>query len=151
MVRSVGLHLSAAATAGIVLWSHPVAARLHRLPRVVSLAFGVTIAAQVAVAPLLVGTFGELSLVGPIANLVAMPAVPFATILGLAAGLMGMLDAGAGAFTARLAEPFVAWIGLVAETFGTPGWAAVSLPGWAGWLGAGIVVVAGARALGQTS
>ena len=151
MVRAVGLHLSAAATAGIVLWSHPVAARLHRLPRVVSLAFGVTLAAQLAVAPLLVGTFGELSLVGPVANLVAMPAVPFATILGLASGLVGMVDAAAGALTARLAEPFVAWIGLVAETFGTPGWAAVSLPGWAGWLGGGIAVAAGARTLARTS
>ena len=151
MVRVVGLHLSAAATAGIVLWSQPVAARLRRLPHVVSLAFGVTLAAQVAVAPLLVGTFGELSLVGPVANLVAMPAVPFATILGLASGLVGMVNAGAGALTARLAEPFVAWIGLVAETFGTPGWAAVSLPGWAGWLAGGIVAAAGARTLSRTS
>jgi competence protein ComEC len=151
MVQSVGLHLSAAATAGIVLWSNPIAARLRYLPRVVSLAFGVTLAAQVAVAPLLVGAFGELSLVGPVANLVAMPAVPFATILGLASGLAGMMDAGAGTLAARLAEPFVAWIGMVAETFGTPGWAAVSLPGWAGWLMAGFVVAAGAWWLARTS
>jgi hypothetical protein len=80
-----------------------------------------------------------------------MPAVPFATILGFASGLVGMVDAAAGALTARLAGPFVAWIGLVAETFGTPGWAAVSLPGWAGWLGGGIVVAAAARTLGRTS
>lgn len=151
MVRTVGLHLSAAATAGIVLWSHPVAARLRGLPRIVSVAFGVTLAAQLAVAPLLVGTFGELSLVGPVANLVAMPAVPFATILGLASGLMGMVEAGAGTLTARLAEPFVAWIGFVAETFGTPGWAAVSLPAWAGWLGGGVIIAAGARTLARTS
>jgi competence protein ComEC len=151
MVRAVGLHLSAAATAGIVLWSHPVAARLRRLPRAVSLAFGVTLAAQAAVAPLLVGTFGELSLVGPVANLVAMPAVPFATILGLASGLAGMVDAGAGTLAARLAEPFVAWIGMVAETFGTPGWAAVTLPGWAGWLMGSLVAAAGARTLARTS
>jgi competence protein ComEC len=151
MVRAVGLHLSAAATAGIVLWSHPIAARLRHLPRAVSLAFGVTLAAQAAVAPLLVGTFGELSLVGPVANLVALPAVPFATILGLASGLVGLVDAGVGTLGARLAEPFVAWIGMVAETFGTPGWAAVSLPGWVGWLAGGFVVAAGAWTLARTS
>jgi competence protein ComEC len=133
------------------LWSHPIAARLRHLPRAVSLAFGVTLAAQAAVAPLLVGTFGELSLVGPVANLVAMPAVPFATILGLASGLAGMVDAGVGMLGARLAEPFVAWIGMVAETFGTPGWAAVALPGWVGWLAGGFVVAAGAWTLARTS
>jgi ComEC/Rec2-related protein len=151
MVRVVGLHLSAAATAGIVVWSLPIAARLRHLPRAVSLAFGVTLAAQTAVAPLLVGTFGELSLVGPVANLVAMPAVPFATILGLASGLAGMVDAGVGTLGARLAEPFVAWIGMVAETFGTPRWAAVGLPGWVGWLAGGFVVAAGAWTLARTS
>ncbi len=129
MVYSVGLYLSVAATAGIVLWTGAISRRL-RLPRVVALPLAVTTAAQAAVAPILVASFGQLSLVGAPANLLAAPAVPPATVLGFLAGLAGLADERLGRLVARLAEPFVGWIVAIGDLLGTPAWAAVELPRW---------------------
>lgn len=143
LVASVGLHLSAAATAGIVLWARPLATRLALVPRPVALGLGATLAAQLAVAPLVVATFGELSVAGPVANLLAMPAVPPATIAGLAAALAGALYEPAGGLVAKVGEPFVAWILWVGTHLGRAPWASVELPAWSGWL-AGAPLLAGA-------
>lgn len=126
LIDSVGLHLSVAATAGLIAWS----GRLSELlpgPRIVSLPLAVTLAAQIAVAPILIAVFEEVSVVGPLANLVAAPAVAPATVLGLGAGLLETLTDGAGAPLVALAAPFVhalAWTGRVT---GSPEWAAVDL------------------------
>lgn len=133
MVFSVGLQLSVAATAGIVLWTTRLAHALRALPRVAALGLGATVAAQLAVAPLLVGTFGQLSLASPVANLMAMPAVAPATILGLAAGVVGTLSEAAGSAVARVAEPFSAWILLVGNSVGDLEWSSVALPKWGPW------------------
>jgi ComEC/Rec2-related protein len=132
LVHSVGLHMSAAATAGIVLWAPRMAERLHAWPRTVALAAGVTLAAQIAVAPIIIGVFEQLSLTGPIANLLAAPAVGPATVLGLAAGLAAALSPSAGSLIARGAEPFAWWIGEVARWLGGE-WAAAVVPSWTGW------------------
>jgi competence protein ComEC len=143
LAASVGLHLSAAATAGIVLWARPLAQRLRALPRPVALGLGATLAAQVAVAPLLVGTFGELSVAGPVTNLLALPAVPVATVAGLTAAVAGALYEPLGALVARGAEPFVGWILWVGSSFGRADWAALRPAAWLGWA-AGVPVGAAA-------
>lgn len=148
LVFSVGLHLSAAATAGIVLFAGPLSRRLSRVPRPVALALGVTLAAQVAVAPVLVGVFGELSVVAPLANLLVAPAVAPATVLGLVAATTGAIWPAAGAISARLAEPFVAWILAVGRTTGGWSWASLQVPEWSAWPLGALVVGAALATLG---
>lgn len=128
LVWSVGLQLSAAATAGLVLFSDRVARRLAFLPRPVALGLGAAVAAQAAVAPLMIAVFGSLSLVAPLSNLAALPAVAPATILGLVSGAAGAVNVSLGAVVARLAEPFAGWILMVGERAGAPQWAAPELP-----------------------
>lgn len=143
LVFSVGLHLSAAATAGIVVFAGPLSRRMGGCPRPVALALAVTLAAQIAVAPVLVGVFGELSLVAPLANLLAAPVVAPATVLGLGAATTGAIWPAAGSLCARLAEPFVAWILGVGRTTGGWSWASLQLPEWWGWpLGALVAIAA---------
>lgn len=72
-----GFQLSFAATAGIVL------APLPRGPLLGSL--GVSFAAQLAVLPVGLTHFNQISLVGPLANLAVVPLAGVATILGLLA------------------------------------------------------------------
>ncbi|RJQ35989.1 ComEC family competence protein [Candidatus Parcubacteria bacterium] len=50
-----------------------------------------TIAAQLAVSPLLVLTFGELSLISPIANAMVLVLIPYTMALGFVTGLVGMV------------------------------------------------------------
>lgn len=131
MVWSVGLHLSVAATLGLILWSEPLGRALP-VPRSVALVAAATIAAQTAVAPVLIGVFGQLSIAGPVANLLAVPAVPAATILGLSAGVVATVNEPVSHLLARLAEPAVAWILYVGDALGGSGWSAVELPTFLG-------------------
>lgn len=138
MVHSVGLHLSAAATAGIVLLGPRLVALLRswRFPHPLAVVLAATTAAQLAVAPILVATFGELSLIAPVANVAVAPAVPPATILTLAAALGNLVHPVVGTAMARAAEPFAAWILAGGDLFGGFDLAAVELaPGIAFLIG----------------
>lgn len=142
IVHSAGLHLSVAATLGIVLWASPIAARLGRLPRPVAIVAGATAAAQVAVTPLLAGVFGSVPLGGMPSNLLAVPAVAPATILGLAAGVVAPWWEAAGAAAARAAAPFAAWVLRVGEGFGGPQWAPPVPRSWGAALAVPVVAAA---------
>jgi competence protein ComEC len=148
LISSVGLHLSVAATAGIVVFSGHIRRALDGLPNFVSLALAVTLAAQFAVAPLLIGTFGELSLVAPLGNLLAIPMVAPATVLGLMAAVTGALVPPVGLLCARVAEPFVTWVLAVGRTTGSWSWASLEVPkAWA-WPLWGLVIAAALVSLG---
>jgi ComEC/Rec2-related protein len=131
IVFSVGLHLSLAATAGIILWASRIEQRVA-LPRLVSLPLAVTLSAQIGVLPVLVGVFGQASLVAPVTNLLAAAAVGPATVFGLIGALAGTAHPWLGGIALRLAEPFAAWILLVGRVGSEPSWAVLEVPPWAG-------------------
>ena len=86
LAHSVGFGLSVAATLGVMVGARiPVSRR----PRWVWQTLGSAMAAQVAVAPLLLWVFGSLPLLSPLANLVAVPLVTVATGLGGIGALTG--------------------------------------------------------------
>ncbi len=87
----VGYQLSFLGTAGILLLASPIAARIPG-PRLVIEPFAVTLAAQVATIPVMVGAFGVLSLVGPAANAVALPLLPALVGLGILGSCLAALS-----------------------------------------------------------
>lgn len=80
---SVGLQLSAAGTAGVL-----IGARWPLRHGLVRRALAVSLGAQIAVSPLLLLHFGEVPIVSPLANLLAAPLVAGATLVG-AVGVAG--------------------------------------------------------------
>ena len=88
LLHSIGFLLSCGACAGIVIGAQPIAARLPG-PAWIREALGVTTAAQIGVAPLLVATFGTLPLIALPANLLAAPFVGPLTVWGIVASLAG--------------------------------------------------------------
>ena len=102
-IADAGFQLSAAATAGLVVWAGPLTdwlgARAPRLPGSLRESLGVSLAAQAATLPIVLLTFGRLAIIAPAANLVAVPLVP------------PVMGAGAFAFVAG-------W----ASAFGAPAW-----------------------------
>jgi competence protein ComEC len=81
-----GLQLSFAATAGILHLAGPSAASLAaRCPRWLATAVAVSAGAQLAVTPLMLAYFGQLSLVGIVANLLVVPLAAALTTMGLLA------------------------------------------------------------------
>src|SRR5918992_4132298 len=82
----------------------PVAARLSALPRPVAGAAAATIAAQVAVTPLLLLLFGTVPTVTLLANVLAFPAVAPALLLGSVAAALALAWPHLGQEVGRLAE-----------------------------------------------
>ncbi len=87
LVHSVAFRLSVAASAGIIVWSRGLAERL-RGPRVVREAIAVTAAAQLAVSPLLIATFGGVPVASLPANLLAAPVAGPVMMWSLSAGVL---------------------------------------------------------------
>jgi competence protein ComEC len=110
LVDDVGFQLSFGATAGLVAgtrgWLEPFA----RLPRPLAAALGVSIAAQLGALPFAVATFGELSPVAPLVNLVA---VPWAAIWLLG----GMAWLALALALPAVAGELASWLGLGAAPF----------------------------------
>ena len=117
LAASLGFALSAAATAGLLVLARPLATSLARwMPRALALALSVPLAAQLACGPLLVLIAPQVPVYGVVANLLAAPAAPVATVVGLIACLTAPLP--------WLATPFMwigwlpaAWISATATTF----------------------------------
>ncbi|TDN92814.1 ComEC/Rec2 family competence protein [Microbacterium sp. BK668] len=135
LATSLGFALSAVATASLLLLARPLASGLERwMPRSLALGLSVPIAAQLACGPLLVLIDPTVPLYGVVANLLAAPAAPAATVVGLAACLalsIPVLQSG----LAAIAWVPSAWIAATAHTFAdVPGGALPWLEGWPGAL-----------------
>jgi competence protein ComEC len=96
LVTSLGFQLSVAGAAGIVVGAGPLAGLLPG-PRWLATPLSVTLAAQAAVAPLLVAAFGPVPVAAIPANLLAVPAAGPIMVWGLTAGF------GAGVFGGTVA------------------------------------------------
>lgn len=83
----VGFQLSVASTLGLIAWTTRVTQRLQFVPTT----FGVreslasTIAATMATLPIVIVSFGSVSIVAPIVNLLVLPAIPLAMLFGAVA------------------------------------------------------------------
>ncbi|MGU3644892.1 ComEC/Rec2 family competence protein [Microbacterium sp. C23T] len=92
LAASLGFALSVVATGSLLLWARPLATGLARaVPRPLALALAVPLAAQLACGPLLILIEPTVPVYGVLANLLAGPAAPAATVLGLAACLSAPL------------------------------------------------------------
>ncbi|WP_241490309.1 ComEC/Rec2 family competence protein [Leucobacter chromiiresistens] len=132
-----GFALSVAATAGILLWTPGIAVALGRIapsPAWLRTPIAVAVAAQFACGPLLLLVQPGFPAAGLIANVLAAPAAPWGTGLGLLAMLAAQLVPSAGTALIQLAGLPARWIAATADvTSALPG-ARWQWPG--GWGGA---------------
>lgn len=133
LAASLGFALSVAATAALLLCARPLATGLSRaVPRPLALALAVPLAAQLACGPLVILIEPTVPVYGVVANLLAGPAAPAATVLGLAACLsapLPWLQSG----LAALAWVPASWVAATATTAARlPGGALPWLEGWPG-------------------
>ncbi|MGV9193136.1 ComEC/Rec2 family competence protein [Microbacterium sp. MC2] len=170
LAASLGFALSTAATGALLLAAGPLTDGLARwMPRPVALAVAVPLAAQLACGPLLVLIDPRVPLYGVVANMLAAPAAPVGTVVGLLACLLATVP-GLGAGIALIAWLPAAWIAATATTLaqlpaasvpwpeGLPGLAlltllgaavlAVVVPGPARMRRVGVLVLAGLAGAG---
>ncbi len=144
LARDYGFALSAAATAGLLLLAGPLAARLARvMPTPLAVVLAVPLAAQLACQPILVLLDPAIALYGVPANLLAAPAAPVGTVVGLLGCLVLPVLPSVGIAFLQVAWVPASWIALVAH-------GAAALPGGRlPWLpdGAGALLLAVCTAL----
>ncbi|KRB38152.1 competence protein ComEC [Microbacterium sp. Root180] len=133
LAGSLGFALSVAATASLLLFARPLAQGLaRRLPRALALGLSVPLAAQLACGPLLVLIAPQVPVYGVVANLLAAPAAPIATIVGLAACLAAPIPPLQDGLAAIAWLP-ASWIaGTAVATSALPGDLVPWLEGWPG-------------------
>jgi competence protein ComEC len=148
LATSLGFRLSVAGAAGIVVGAARLEAALPG-PRWLAAPLSVTLAAQAAVAPLLVSTFGSVPLASLPANLLAAPAAGPLMVWGLAGGLVAGVFGGAAAEVIHLpSRLLLAWLEGVATAAAR--WPLGDLRGsHLVAVGAGAVAAAAPHALGR--
>jgi competence protein ComEC len=115
LARSYGFALSVLATAGLLVLAGPLARVLGRvLPPPLAAVLSVPLAAQLACQPVILLLDPALPLYGVVANLLAAPAAPIATIVGLAACLLLPVSPPLGGALAAIAWLPASWIAAVA-------------------------------------
>ena len=127
-IADLGFVLSAAATAGLVLWQAPLAARFSRLPGALSEGLATTLAASAPTLPIVAAAFGRVSIVSPIANLVAVPLFPPLMLTGAAASAVGTMSLDLARPVALVAYGCALALRSVVEIFAALPVAAVSVP-----------------------
>ena len=129
LARSAGFALSVLATGGLLVLAPGWRDRLERrMPRPLAEGLAIAAAAQVACGPVLVLLAPQVSLVSIPANLLAAPAVPLATVLGVAAAVAGVVAPGLASAFAWLAAWPARWIVGVGQTLAHLPYATVAWP-----------------------
>ncbi|WP_449277462.1 ComEC/Rec2 family competence protein [Leucobacter sp. GX24907] len=116
--RQAGFFLSVAATGGILLLVPTIERFLRRkarLPKPLAMSLAVVLAAQFSCAPLLLLLQPGLPMIGTIANLLAAPAAPVGTGLGLLAMLLLPVAPVLGDWMVVLASVPTRWVSATAE------------------------------------
>ncbi|MBV8982087.1 MAG: ComEC/Rec2 family competence protein, partial [Acidimicrobiia bacterium] len=140
LVHSVGFLLSVGACTGIALLARPIADALPG-PRPLADAVGVTAAAQLGVAPVLVPVFGGIPVASLVANLLAVPAAGPVMMWGIAAGIPAGVVGGVVARAVCIpTDLLIGWIAGVAR------WSSAAPLGQLG--GVHVVVLGGLVAVG---
>lgn len=96
-------------------------------------AFITTIATQLAVLPLLLYMSGTLSLIAPIANVLALPAVPPAMFATAATGALGMISDALAFLPAVVASLLLSWILLITKLAAALPFAALEIGSFPAW------------------
>jgi competence protein ComEC len=149
--RNYGFALSVLATAGLLLLAGPLGHALARwMPAWLAMVIAIPLAAQLACQPVLLLLSPTLPLYGVPANLLAGPAAPMATVIGLVGCLLLPWLPGVAAGCLQLAWLPSTWIAAVA-TFSAnlPGSRMPWPPGGAGLLGCVVLTLAGLMLLAR--
>lgn len=152
LVHVVAFRLSAAATAGIVWLGGPLSTRLPG-PDWLRIPVATTVAAQLAVSPVLVAVFGPIPLASLPANVAAGPVSGAVMIWGCTAGVLaGVLGGTAASVVHWPTTAMLWWIGGVARAAAAApsaqlgGWSLVALGA-----GVGAALLRRTRAVGRAS
>ena len=89
--NDIGFQLSFLATLGLVYISPIFESWLKKIPEFFRTLLSATLAAQVLTMPIIISSFGLVSLISLIANILVLPFIPVSMFLGFLSGILGMI------------------------------------------------------------
>lgn len=90
-IADAGFLLSVGATAGLFLFQERIASHLGTLPTLVREGLAATLAATIPTLPIVAAIFGRISLIAPLANVLAVPLFPPLMVAAMATAIIGVL------------------------------------------------------------
>ena len=143
-IGDVGFLLSATATGGLLYLGDPISRRLAFLPGAIRQGLAATLAATLPTIPIIAAAFGRISLVSPVANLVAVPLFPPLMLAGAATAAIGTLSIALAQPAGLLAYAIAFVLRIVVETSAALPLASLAVPDGpvAGFAYGGLVAVA---------
>ena len=127
-VGDVGFLLSATATGGLLYLGDPISERLALLPTAIRQGLATTLAATLPTIPIIAAVFGRVSLVSPLANLLAVPLFPPLMLAGAATAGLGTVSSELAQLPALLAYMLAFLLRLVVETSASLPLASLAVP-----------------------
>ncbi len=127
-LEDVGFLLSVSATAGLVLWQQGLAERFAALPSPLAEGLAATLSASLPTIPIVAAVFGQVSLVSPVANLIAVPLFAPILLFGAATAVLGALVPWAAGAIAAAAYVSAAALRHSVELFARVPFASVEVP-----------------------
>ena len=142
-IGDVGFLLSATATGGLLYLGDPISRRLAFLPGAIRHGLATTLAATLPTVPIIAAVFGRVSLVSPLANLVAVPLFPPLMLAGAATAALGTVSLDLAQLPGLLAYALAFLLRIVVETSAALPLASLAVPdGPLAGLGFGALVAA---------
>jgi ComEC/Rec2-related protein len=130
LMHDVGFRLSVLATLGICLWGEIFTRWCSEyVGKIFGTALGVTLAASVLVVPVLAVSFGTLSVMSPLANMLVVPLVGVVMCLSLALACVAYVPL-VGSVTGMLLYPLLAYIVYSVTVLSAVPYASVSVVGY---------------------
>ena len=127
-IGDVGFLLSAAATGGLLYLGNPVSRHLAFLPDAIRQGLATTLAATLPTIPIIAAVFGRVSLVSPLANLVAVPLFPPLMLAGAATSVLGTVSLDLAQVPGLLAYALAFLLRIVVETSAALPLASLAVP-----------------------
>lgn len=130
LLHDVGFQLSVVSTVALIWLSPHVATRLTWVPSDLELRdiLASTLSATFVTLPIVILSFGQVSLIGPIVNLLVLPFVPLAMSVGLVGLATSILGTTVGTFVMLPAWSLLSAVLFVIESISALGVTAVVLP-----------------------
>ena len=129
----VGFQLSFLATAGLVYIAPILQSFVKRWPVLLGETLASTASALIMASPIIVYNFERLSLVAPLSNLLVLPIVPLAMLVGFVAVIFGLINISLGILAGTVAWVVLHYIILVANYLSRLPLASISVSGLKIW------------------
>jgi competence protein ComEC len=127
-IGDVGFLLSATATGGLLYLGDPMSRRLVFLPGAIRQGLATTLAATLPTIPIIAAVFGRVSLVSPLANLIAVPLFPPLMLAGAATAALGVVSRDLAQLPGLLVYALAFLLRIVVETSAALPLASLAVP-----------------------